>query len=78
MEVVLQEASNVEFHKRNDSGSGKSFVKEETTSEEPEVVIATTLKKEFSRIPQTSPVDMQFENITFTASLGWRKGKLKL
>jgi hypothetical protein len=29
----------------------------------------------FSRLPQRQPVDMQFENIGFTASLGFRKGK---
>lgn len=32
----------------------------------------------FSRLPQREPVDMQFENITFTASLGFRKGKKKI
>ena len=32
-------------------------------------------KQEFSRLPQTEPVDMQFENISYTASLGFRKGK---
>lgn len=29
----------------------------------------------FSRLPQKEPVDMQFENIVYTASLGFRKGK---
>jgi hypothetical protein len=29
----------------------------------------------FSRLPQRDPVDMQFENISYTASLGFRKGK---
>jgi hypothetical protein len=29
----------------------------------------------FSRVPQREPVDMQFENISYTASLGFRKGK---
>jgi hypothetical protein len=29
----------------------------------------------FSRLPQREPVDMQFENISYTASLGFRKGK---
>lgn len=29
----------------------------------------------FSRLPQIKPVDMQFENISYTASLGFRKGK---
>jgi hypothetical protein len=29
----------------------------------------------FSRLPQKEPVDMQFENISYTASLGFRKGK---
>lgn len=80
MEVVLQEASNVEYHKNNDTTSYKSIEEEEeetTTYGELEVVSAMP-KKEFSRIPETSPVDMQFENITFTASLGWRKGKFKI
>jgi hypothetical protein len=29
----------------------------------------------FSRLPHRTPVDMQFENIGFTARLGFRKGK---
>jgi hypothetical protein len=29
----------------------------------------------FSRLPQREPVDMQFEDISYTASLGFRKGK---
>jgi hypothetical protein len=29
----------------------------------------------FSRLPRRTPVDIQFENIGFTASLGFRKGK---
>lgn len=29
----------------------------------------------FSRLPRRKPVDIQFENIGFTASLGFRKGK---
>lgn len=28
----------------------------------------------FSRLPHRTPMDMQFENIGFTASLGCRKG----
>jgi hypothetical protein len=32
-------------------------------------------KQAFSRFPQREPVDMQFENISYTASLGFRKGK---
>jgi hypothetical protein len=29
----------------------------------------------FSRLPRRTPVDIQFENIGFAASLGFRKGK---
>jgi hypothetical protein len=29
----------------------------------------------FSHLPQKEPVDMQFEQISYTASLGFRKGK---
>ncbi|KAJ9584329.1 hypothetical protein L9F63_021329 [Diploptera punctata] len=32
----------------------------------------------FSRLPERSPVDIQFENIVYTASLGFRKGKKKI
>lgn len=32
------------------------------------------LENGISRLPKTLPVDMQFENISFTASLGFRKG----
>jgi len=32
----------------------------------------------FSRLPQREPVDMQFEDITYTASLGFRKGKKQI
>jgi hypothetical protein len=30
----------------------------------------------FSRLPRRTPVDIQFENIGFTASLGFRKGTI--
>lgn len=30
----------------------------------------------FSRLPRRTPVDIQFENIGFAASLGFRKGKV--
>lgn len=32
------------------------------------------LENGISRLPSTQPVDIQFENISFTASLGFRKG----
>jgi len=32
----------------------------------------------FSRLPQIEPVDMQFENISYTASLGFRKGEKQI
>lgn len=32
------------------------------------------LENGFNRLPSTSPVDLQFENISFTAPLGFRKG----
>ncbi|PNF38654.1 ATP-binding cassette sub-family G member 1 [Cryptotermes secundus] len=32
----------------------------------------------FSRLPRRTPVDIQFENIGFTASLGFRKGRKKI
>lgn len=33
------------------------------------------LENGLSRLPKTLPVDMRFENISFTASLGFRKGR---
>jgi hypothetical protein len=32
-------------------------------------------QQKFSRLPRRTPVDIQFENIGYTASLGFRKGK---
>lgn len=32
----------------------------------------------FSRLPQKDPIDITFENITYTASLGFRKGKVEI
>jgi hypothetical protein len=32
-------------------------------------------QQKFSRLPRRTPVDLQFENIGYTASLGFRKGK---
>jgi hypothetical protein len=32
-------------------------------------------QQKFSRLPRRKPVDIQFENIGYTASLGFRKGK---
>lgn len=49
-----------------DVGVGTPSIDEETSS-----------SGGFSRLPSTHPVDLQFENITFTAPLGFRKGRLK-
>lgn len=78
MDTVMFEASNsVNFEK--DQNAASKAAEEETEEvqiplmNENELSIANN--KQFSRLPERSPIDMRFENITFTASLGWRKGK---
>ncbi|XP_069705120.1 ATP-binding cassette sub-family G member 1 [Periplaneta americana] len=39
---------------------------------------AVSKPQTFSRLPRRTPVDIQFDNIAYTASLGFRKGKKKI
>lgn len=84
MDSVIFEASNVKFEKNTESAfhnidtSQIEEVQQPTMNgnELPPPICVT--QKNFSRLPERSPIDMRFENITFTASLGWRKGKVFL
>lgn len=70
MEVALHEASNAAVangHKRESDCGYKTVQKQESE-----------LVQTFSRLPQKDPVDVAFENVTYTASLGFRKGKKEI
>lgn len=72
MEVVLHEVSNVQQH----AGVGQSvripmdanpMVKRGLSAERGGAVFTQQLQKE--------PIDISFDNVTFTASMGFRKGR---
>lgn len=83
MEALMHEASSAETKSAGESASSK-FIEAESGGD---VEIVDTEKNAengmcnlygFSRLPQRVPVDLQFENVTFTAALGFRKGKIKV
>lgn len=79
MESVLFEATNVKFEKGNEEEQSENNDNENeevqlSLMSENELPTSCVAPKNFSRLPGRSPIDIKFENITFTASMGWRKG----
>lgn len=73
MEVVLYEATNTNGHlEKSESASCEKSNKGDHYV--PEGGDDLVLENGLSRLPSTQPVDIQFENISFTASVGFRKG----
>ena len=71
MEVVMHEASTV----NDENNSSESGVKYNGGSVEKPVILPQyegTERSTFTKLEQT--IDIQFENICYTASLGFRKG----
>lgn len=71
MEVVLHEASNVVMSNGHTRESDSEKVCYKPVQE-------SDLVQTFSRLPQKDSVDVAFENVTYTASLGFRKGKKEI
>lgn len=76
MEVLLNEAANAPTGENTASASenGDCYNTREVRQEEYDYEQNEIEITGFSRLPQRQPVDMHFENVTFTASLGFRKG----
>lgn len=76
MEVLLNEAANAPTGENTASASenGDCYTREAARQEEFDYEQDEIGITGFSRLPQRQPVDMHFENIAFTASLGFRKG----
>lgn len=83
MEAVVYEATNghqlVEKTRSSKSESASCEEKQQKAIGDscyiPEDNDDLVLENGLSRLPSTQPVDIQFENISFTASLGFRKGR---
>ncbi|KAK5643174.1 hypothetical protein RI129_007019 [Pyrocoelia pectoralis] len=73
MEVALHEASNAVVTNGHKRESDREKVRYRTVQKQ-----ETELVQTFSRLPQKDPVDVAFENVTYTASLGFRKGKKEI
>lgn len=73
MESVLYEAVNNVDNENNDSC--EKVTVQEPLIDENSLPLVPAGVREFSRLPERSPIDMRFENVTFTASMGWRKGE---
>lgn len=81
MEAVLYEASNTNAHPEKSRLESESASCEKSNKGDnyvPESGDDLVLENGLSRLPSTQPVDIQFENISFTASVGFRKGLCKL
>ncbi|RZC33019.1 ATP-binding cassette sub-family G member 1 [Asbolus verrucosus] len=72
MEVLLHEASTV--------GVGGESVVNHQSAEKPVILVQddTTTDITFTRLPPQQPIDILFQDIVFTASLGFRKGKKEI
>lgn len=73
--VVLHEATNGHQAPRSlhseSSVACESFLGPAAQQQQEDELV---LENGISRLPKTLPVDMQFEDVSFTASLGFRKG----
>lgn len=76
MEAVVYEAANGHPEKSRLQSESASWEQNGggRDQEDEDLVLENGL----SRLPSTQPVDIQFENVAFTASLGFRKGLLKV
>ncbi|XP_067010060.1 ATP-binding cassette sub-family G member 4 isoform X1 [Anabrus simplex] len=57
----------------------ESTVKMDTATDTVQVITSTSAQEQvFKRLPQKQPVDIRFDNLGFTVSLGFRKGTKKI
>lgn len=71
MEAVVYEATNGHLEKSESGDRKEKQAKQCCVLEDGDDLV---LENGLSRLPSTQPVDIQFENVAFTASLGFRKG----
>lgn len=76
MEAVIYESTNGQVY---DSFSESERLGGSSARTKPSAPVLEEFFQEsgitgFSRLPSRLPVDLQFENVTFTAPLGFRKG----
>lgn len=72
MDVVLHEASFVNSEKSDGRESKIQNRRSKGNSYEDD----SQLRKFSLTLPNRNPIDLQFENVTFDAKLGFRKGKI--